>query len=432
MTALDNELARIRETRPRIIDLSLDRVKLALSKLGDPHLSLPPVFHVAGTNGKGSTIAFLRSILEAAGSSVHAYTSPHLVRFNERIVLAGAEASDQMIIDCLKACDDAVGEASLTYFEIITCAAFLAFTRVEADFLLLEVGLGGRLDATNVIDAPAASLITPVDFDHQHFLGDTIEEIASEKAGVIKSGAPVFIGPQRPAASQVLRSRADELGAPVFAFGTEWDVWSEHGRLIYQDEAGLSDLPEPRLLGRHQFYNAGLAIAAAKAVVPNISEDQLAEGLKNARWPARMQRLQQGPLVEQAVVLTGDGVELWLDGGHNPHAARTIAETMASLQDKAVRRVILVTGMQDQKDAAGFLSAFEGVASHVFAVSADLETAASPNAIATAAEQAGIPASICSSVEDAIDQACRHQEAPPRILICGSLYLAGEILKTHQ
>ncbi len=431
MSNLEDVLARLATRRPGVIDLSLDRIESALARLGDPHRRLPPVFHIAGTNGKGSTIAYLRAILEAHKKSVHVYTSPHLVRFNERIVLAGKEADDALLMDCLQLCDEAIGDEPLTYFEIVTVAGFLAFSETPADFLLLEVGLGGRLDATNVIEPPLASVITPVSMDHEQFLGTTIEQVAAEKAGILKKNAPAVIGPQSPEAMQVLQSHAEDVGAPVVAFGSQWQSREEQGRLIYQDDEGLSDLSAPRLFGAHQFQNAGLAVAAVKAGGLKIDDAALSAGIRNAQWPARLQRLKSGPLIDLAASLIGEEPEIWLDGGHNPHAAETIARAMGVMEERSPRRLVLIVGMQDNKDASGFLAAFEGAAAHVFAVKASHRSAAPAETIAAAAESTGIPASVCQSTEEAVRLACRSEERAPRVLICGSLYLAGEILAGH-
>jgi len=432
LSSLDEILERLAGRRPRVIDLSLGRIEAVLSRLADPHHALPPVFHVAGSNGKGSIIAFLRSILEAAGKSVHVYTSPHLVRFNERIVLAGEEVSDDMLIDYLQRCDAAAGDQALTYFEAITCAAFLAFHETPADYLLLEVGLGGRLDATNVIERPLVSIVTPVALDHQHYLGDTIELVAAEKAGIFKPGAPAVIGPQSVEAMTVLRDRAEAAGAPLFAFGSQWDARAEQGRLIYQDTDGLSDFSAPRLFGAHQFFNAGLAVAAIRAAGIDINDEILSAGIAAAHWPARLQRIKGGPLLDLAAGLLGEPPEIWLDGGHNPHAARAIASAMSEMEERSPRRLVLITGMQNEKDAEGYFTAFADAASHVFTVKARVDGAAPAEAIAAAAERAGLPASPSRSVDDAMRLACRNGEGVgPRILICGSLYLAGEILRHH-
>jgi dihydrofolate synthase/folylpolyglutamate synthase len=424
-------LARIQERRPVLIDLGLERMRAALARLGDPHLRLPDIFHVAGTNGKGSTCAYLKAILEASGARVHRFTSPHLVRFNERIELAGAAISDDALVDVLTRCDEAVGRKSLTFFEAATAAAFLAFAEHAADYLVLEVGLGGRLDATNVVPCSRAAVVAPVALDHQHFLGETLAEIAGEKAGVFRAGAPAVVGPQSEEAMQVLEARAAAAGARFFAFGSAWSCWSEHGRLIYQDEAGLLDLDPPRLLGAHQISNAGLAVAAIRAAGIPADAAAISRGLASAFWPARLQRLKTGPLIDRARERLDEEPEIWLDGGHNPHAGRAVAAVMADLQERIARPLILISGMQSTKDAKGFFAAFEGLASIVLAVRADHEGAAPAAEVAAAAGRAGLPSEACDSLEEAIDIALELEAEPPRLLVCGSLYLAGEVLKEN-
>lgn len=428
-------LARLAEARPRVIDLSLERIEKGLERLGSPHLRLPPTIHVAGTNGKGSVIAYMRAILTAAGYRVHVYTSPHLVRFNERIVLAGEQISDDDLIRVLGKCEAAAGDVELTYFEAVTAAAFLAFAETPADILLLETGLGGRLDATNVIAEPLASVITPIGIDHRDYLGDTIEQIAREKAGIIKKGRPVIIGSQRQEALGVLEDRALALGAPTAIAGQDWSVFVEHGRMIYQDETSLSDLSPPRLFGSHQIENAGLAVAALRAAGVAPSDDKISAGLEGAFWPARLQRLTTGPLADQARAKAKEDVELWLDGGHNPHAARVIARAMADLEERQPRPLILICGLQENKDADGFFSCFTDLVSMVFTVQAQTGTASDPEKVAVAARHSGLPATACNSVSDALaaalDTAFRSGEGAPRILICGSLYLAGEVLEEN-
>lgn len=431
MSDVEAVLARVAARRPRIIDLSLDRVFAALSRLGDPHMRLPPVFHVAGTNGKGSTVAYLKAILEAAGKSVHVYTSPHLVRFNERIVLAGEEISDAQLIDALERCDAAVGDQKLTYFETATAAAFLAFAERQADYLLLEVGLGGRLDATNVIDKPLAAIVAPVDMDHEQFLGDTLSLVAAEKAGIFRKGAPAVIGPQAPDAMAALMARAEAVGAPVFAFGRQWNVYSEHGRLIYQDDDGLCDLAAPKLFGAHQIENAGLAVAALKAAGLDLGDAAISAGLSSAVWPGRMQRLTKGPLVDCAREALGEEPEIWFDGGHNPSAGRVVAAAMAALEARSPKRLVMISGMQANKNAEGYFAPFADIVAEVFAVAADHEGAAEPGAVAAAARKAGLEARVCSSVDAALRLACGESKEPQRILISGSLYLAGEVLREN-
>ena len=432
MSDIETVLARVAARRPQLIDLSLDRVYAVLARLGDPHKKLPPVFHVAGTNGKGSTVAFLRAILEAAGKSVHVYTSPHLVRFNERIILGGKEISDEKLISALERCDEAAGDDKLTYFETTTCAAFLAFSEAPADYLILEVGLGGRLDATNVIDAPLATLVSPVALDHEQFLGKTIALVAAEKAGIFRPRAPAVIGVQTPEAMAVLEARAREVGAAPFAFGQQWSFHSEHGRLIYQDDDGLCDLEAPRLAGAHQLENAGLAVAAIKAAGLDLADSVISKGLVAAKWPARMQRLTKGPLVDLARDLLGAEPEIWLDGGHNPHAGRAVARAMADIEGRSPKPLVMISGMQANKDAAGYFVAFAGLARSLYAVAARHDGVASPEEVEAAALASGLNARACSSLEEAMRLALTgKKDEPPRILLSGSLYLAGEILRDH-
>ena len=434
-TSLDAALAELAARRPSLIDLGLDRIKAALKTLGDPHKNLPPVFHVAGTNGKGSTIAYLKAILEAAGKRVHVFTSPHLVRFNERIVLGGREISDTALIDVLQRCDQAVDADQLTFFEAATAAAFLSFAEHDADYLLLEVGLGGRLDATNVIDAPQAAVITPIALDHQQFLGNDLATIAREKAGIFRNGAPAVIGAQAPEAMTALIDAADKVGAKPFVHGTDWQAYRERGRLIYQDLSGLKDLTPPRLVGAHQFVNAGLAIAALGAAGIDFDDAVISQGLMAARWPARLQRLTKGALVDQLAKSAPEGSELWLDGGHNPHAARALAAALSAIGERADSPLVLIVGMQANKDIKGYFDAFEGLAAHVYAVAADKQNAAAPDAVAQAAISAGLKAEICASPDEALTRAiaAHHGEgAAIRVLIGGSLYLAGDVLSTHS
>ncbi len=433
-------LDRLMGLHPKLIDLSLDRVYRLLDALGNPHRKLPPVIHVAGTNGKGSVIAFLKAMIEAGGYSVHQYTSPHLVRFHERIVLAGQPIADADLADVLAACEAANTGQDITFFEITTAAAFLAFSRQPADVLLLEVGLGGRLDATNVIDKPALTVITPIDYDHQDFLGDTLTSIAGEKAGILKRGVIGVIGPQADEARATIEARAIDVGAPLSLFGQEFMAFEEQGRLVYQDEKGLLDLPLPRLTGRHQIENAGTAIAALREMSGfDLSTEAMERGLTGAVWPARLQRLTRGPLVDRVRGAAGGGAdhgELWLDGGHNPHGARAIGQTLADLDTRVPRALYLIVGMMGNKDARGFLEVFGGLVRHVICVPiAEEAGAADPDDLARAAQDRDLPASTAPDVRAAIDrilQMAREDGEPaPRILICGSLYLAGRVLADH-
>ena len=402
-----------------------------LERLDHPERKLPPVIHVAGTNGKGSTVAFMRAILEAAGQRVHVYTSPHLVRFNERFRIGGELVSDGELAEALAECEGVNGGQPITVFEIITAAALLLFSRHPADVLLLEVGLGGRLDATNVIEKPLATVITPISLDHAEYLGDSIEKIAAEKAGIIKPGVPVIVGPQPPEALAVIERQARRLRAPPRIFGEYWSTGEERGRLVYQDEDRLLDLPAPKLHGRHQFENAGLAVAALRAVSAfNLPVSAFEQGVVDAEWPARMQRLTQGKLVE----LAPPESELWLDGGHNPDGGRVIAATIGELEERVSRPLVLIVGMLSSKDSRGFLRNFTGLARRVIAVSIpDQKNAVPPEDLAAMARSVGIPASSRSNIEAAFHVVRQLDlDPPPRILITGSLYLAGEILKQNE
>ncbi len=423
MTAPSSDilLDRMMSLHPKIIDLTLDRMWRILAALDHPERNLPPVIHVAGTNGKGSTLAMIRAGLEGAGLSAHVYTSPHLARFHERIRLSGNLIEEQALSALLDECLAANGPDAITYFEITTAAALLAFSRQQADYTLLEVGLGGRLDATNVVDTPALTVITPVDMDHQQFLGDSLAEIAGEKAGIIKRGVPCVVGPQQDAAMEVIEARAERLGAPLWAYGQHWHVTQENGRLVYQDETGLRDLPLPNLLGAHQIQNAGAALAALRHL--KLGDAAYEAAVTQAEWPARMQRLRQGPLVEAA-----PQAELWLDGGHNPHAAKAIAAVLDGLPK---RPTYLICGMLNTKDIAGFLAPFAARAKALYAVSIDGQIATLPaETTADQARQTGHTAFEADSVAQALAEII-NQDPAARVLICGSLYLAGEILKQN-
>jgi dihydrofolate synthase/folylpolyglutamate synthase len=406
---------------PKVIDLTLARVDRLLERLGNPERQIPPVIHIAGTNGKGSTQAMIRAGLEAGGDRVHAYTSPHLARFHERIRLAGALISEPALTALLDECVTVNGPEEITFFEITTCAAFLAFARTPADWTLLEVGLGGRLDATNVVGRPRLTIITPVSLDHQSFLGDTVAAIAGEKAGIIKRGVPVIVGPQSDEGLAVIEATAARLGAPVLAFGQHWHVSEDRGRLVFQDENGLLDLPLPNLPGPHQIQNAGAALAALRA----LGRDEAAceAAVTRAVWPARMQRLRHGPLVEAA-----PKVELWLDGGHNPAGGEAIAATLARMP---ARETHLICGMLNTKDVTGYMLPLAPQVTRLHAVSIPGEKNTLPAAVTRdAARAAGIDAVTAASVADALATiATTSPEA--RVLICGSLYLAGSVLREN-
>ena len=425
---LEEFLGALAARRPSLIDLGLDRVRATLSRLGDPHHRLPPTIHVAGTNGKGSTVAFLRAILQATGARTHVFVSPHLVRYNERIILAGNEISDEALIDVLRRVDEVVADDALTFFETIACAAFLAYAETPADYLILEVGLGGRLDATNVIDAPLAAAVTPVALDHQQFLGRTHAEIAREKAGIFKPGCPAVIGVQEPDAMAALIDQAQRVGADVFAYGENWTFWEEHGRLTYQDDNGLCDLSPPRLFGRHQFANAALAVATVRAAGIEIDDAALSAGLEQAVWPARFERLKAGAAAS-LLDPDQDGSEVWLDGGHNPHAAIALAAGLGELEERSSKPLIIIAGMQANKDPRGFLAPFAGLARRVIATSSGHPLALAPAEIVAAARDVGLNASAAPNLEASFAAARACVDGPARFLIAGSLYLAGDVLK---
>ncbi len=423
MSALGSDavLERMMTLHPKIIDLTMERVERLLAALGNPERALPPVIHIAGTNGKGSTQAMIRAGLEAGGSKVHAYTSPHLARFHERIRLAGELISEAALTALLDECVRANGPEEITFFEITTCAAFLGFARQAADYTLLEVGLGGRLDATNVVEQPVLTVITPVSIDHQQYLGETLAEIAGEKAGILKRLVPVIVGPQEPAGLAVIEARAAKLGAPVLAYGQQWSVMEERGRLIYQDENGLLDLPLPNLPGPFQIFNAGAAIAALRALGKDAAACEAA--VTQAFWPARMQRLRFGPLVEAA-----PEVELWLDGGHNPAGGAAVAETLARMPK---RETFLICGMLNTKDVRGYMRPMAAQAAGLYAVTIPGEKNTLPAEVtAEAAIAEGLAAQVAGSVAEALAAIVARNPAA-RVLICGSLYLAGGILREN-
>ena len=414
-------LSRMMALHPKIIDLTLDRVWRLLTALDDPQERMPPVIHIAGTNGKGSTQAMIRAGLEGSGKQVHAYTSPHLARCHERIRLAGALISEPHLSEILDECYLANGDTPITYFEITTCAALLAFARTSADYTLLEVGLGGRLDATNVIETPKLTIVTPISKDHEQFLGDTVAKIAGEKAGIIKRGVPCIVGPQPDEALEVIEDTARRLGAPLLAYGQHWHVFEERGRLVFQDETGLLDLPRPALLGDHQIQNAGAALAALRYL--GCDGDACEAAMVNAEWPARMQRLKHGPLVD-----TAGTAELWLDGGHNAAAGEALAKVLADLPPRPTH---MICGMLNTKDVTGYLQPLAQQTQSLTAVSIPGEQNTLPaEETAAAARAVGLSAATATSVQTAL-QSLVFDNPDIRILICGSLYLAGNILREN-
>lgn len=432
--SLDELIARLSALHPRQIDLGLDRMHRLLAALDHPERRLPPVIHVAGTNGKGSTVAYLRAILEAAGLRVHVFTSPYLVRINECFRLGrnkgGVLVDDDELRGTLEHCERANKGEPVTIFEIETAAALCLFARHPADAVLLEVGLGGRLDSTNVIEAPLAAVIAPVSMDHTEFLGNSLTAIAGEKAAIIKRNVPVVCAEQAPEAMAVIEAQAGRMRAPLHAAGQQWHVSVERGRLVYQDERGLLDLAAPKLFGRHQFDNAGLAIATLRAIDAfKIGMPAFEAGIVNAEWPARMQRLVAGALVDQGP----PGCEIWLDGGHNAEGGRVTAAALGDLEERVSRPLVVIAGMMANKDAGAFLANFAGLTRHIMAVPIPTRgNAMPPDRLADAARALGMRVENAAGVEAALQSLSRlAYEVPPRILITGSLYLAGHVLAVN-
>jgi dihydrofolate synthase/folylpolyglutamate synthase len=423
--ASDAVIQRLRANHPTLIDLTTGRVERLLAALGNPEKRLPPVIHVAGTNGKGSTVSYLRAIGEAAGLRVHALTSPHLVRFAERIRLAGQLITDEQLLELTDRVEAANAGGEISFFEITTVLALLAFAETPADLCIVEVGLGGRFDATNVFDAPAVSVITPVDYDHLEMLGPGLAKIAWEKAGIIKRGRPVVVARQMDEALEMITREADDRMAPILQMGADFDAWEERGRLLVQMPERLLDLPAPSLFGGYQFENAGLAVAAALTLDHDLSDEVLGAGVSSAVWPARMQRLTAGPL---AAMARKRGSDLWLDGGHNPHAGRALAEAASRIVDRDPRPLTLVTGMFARKDAEGFFRPFAEMRPRVIATTFEGPNAASAEDIAVAAVQAGLPAEMAPNVEAGVRLALAAEGPAPHVLVCGGLHFAGEVL----
>ncbi len=436
MAALDDLLGRLKRLHPLSIDLSLGRIEQLLRRLGHPEQRLPPTIHIAGTNGKGSVTAFLKAMLEAAGKRPHAYTSPHLVRFNERIAVPDADGRCRPIpepdlIRLLERVEQLNASAPMTFFEITTAAAFLAFSERPADALLLEVGLGGRLDTTNVVIQPAVTVITSISMDHAERLGGTVEKIAAEKAGIMKPGVVCVAARQPDSVLAVLEAQAAKVGVPLQVFGRDFEAFEQRGRLVFQSEDCLLDLPLPALIGPHQIINAGVAIAAALATHGlGLNERAIATGLTTVQWPARMQRLASGPL--PSLLKRED--ELWLDGGHNPAGGIALAQTLADLEERSPRPLWMVCGMLGQKDAVGFLTPFRGLTQRLIAVpiSGAHETPHPPERLVDAARTVGLDAEAAPDVEGALKRIRTASKGPVRVLICGSLSLAGHVLALQE
>ncbi|WDR01966.1 bifunctional folylpolyglutamate synthase/dihydrofolate synthase [Devosia algicola] len=425
MSRTDAILKRLLGLHPKLIDLHLERIERLLDRLDRPQDRLPPVIHVAGTNGKGSTIAYLRAFLEASGRSVHVYTSPHLVRFNERIRLAGRLVSTRRLNQALEHVERVNAGEPITYFEITTAAALFLFSQIKADYLLLEVGMGGRFDTTNVVARPLGTIILPVDLDHQHFLGNTIAKIAAEKAGILKRGAPAVIARQHDEGMAVIDNAARRLDVTPFVAGQDFDAFAQDGRLVYQDEAGLLDLPPPALIGAHQFDNAGVAIAAVRHFGLPVDEAAIASGLRKVVWPARLSPI-KGPLRD----LLGERAEPWLDGGHNAHGTRALSGALAAMNKARPAPLVLILGMMNTRSPTDVLAPFSGKIERILTLTIPGEqNAHSADHIAAEARKAGFDAKACRSIKAALRAAADVPGA--RVLISGSLYLAGQVLHAN-
>tara|TARA_R110002020_G_scaffold71455_1_gene184590 strand:+ start:205 stop:1497 length:1293 start_codon:yes stop_codon:yes gene_type:complete len=422
MSRTDAILKRLAALHPKLIDLSLDRMLPLLEALGRPQDRLPPVIHVAGTNAKGSTIAYLRAFLEAAGKSVHVYNSPHLVRFNERIRLGGRLVDTRRLNAVLERVETVNAGRPITFFEVTTVAAMVLYAESQADYLLLETGMGGTYDTTNIVAQPLGVIITPVDLDHQSYLGDTIAEIAVSKAGILKRGSKAVIGLQQEEGRAVIERAAHRLGVRPIWQGEDFHGTAQDGRLVFSDEDGLLDLPPPALIGAHQFDNAALAIAASRHFGLPVDESAIAQGLRSVVWPARMM-----PLHGKLRDLLGPGAELWLDGGHNVHGATALAKAMAELNRARPAPLVLIMGMMNTRNPADFLAPFAGQAETVYALGVPGEpNAHKADTIARQARAAGFDARPKRSIVSALQAAAQVPQA--RVLICGSLYLAGDVL----
>jgi dihydrofolate synthase/folylpolyglutamate synthase len=421
-------LRRLAELHPKRIDLSLGRIERLLARLDHPERRLPPVIHIAGTNGKGSTLALLDAMLRAAGRRTLRYISPHLVRFNERILIDAVPVDDGRLVAALETCERANGSAPITFFEITTAAAFLIFAETPADLLLLETGLGGRLDATNTVERPKLVLLSPISMDHEAFLGTTLAAIAAEKAGILKPEVPAIAGPQRPEALAVLEARARALGCPLRVHGRDWTARRAGETLRVEDGAATLELPLPSLPGVHQIDNAGLAGVAARSLgALSPPPASIARGLVEARWPARLQRLSQGPMVEAL----GNGFELWLDGGHNPAAGEVLAASLPALARG--RPVHLILGMLATKDLEAFLRPLAPLVASLRTVAVPDEPATrDPIEEAAIGRRLGIRAEPAPSPLEAARALAAAEPPPGFVLVCGSLYLAGHVLREHR
>jgi len=423
----DTIVKRLHKLHPKTIDLSLNRIKALLNRLGSPEQSLKSVIHVAGTNGKGSTIAFLKAILESAGLIVNCYTSPHLVKFTERILVEGKQLEEDILINLLRECETTNAKNPITFFEITTAAALLVFSRSNADVNLIETGLGGRFDATNVFEKPALSIITPISMDHMKWLGNTLPAIAYEKAGILKPATTTIVAPQKSEVKEVIKNRGDNVGARLLFYNTHWtfDIQSDGFSLI--DNNTNIKLPNPSLIGIHQIMNAAAAAISARHI-PNLAITDLAieKGLQNTKWPGRLERLVSGPLVS----LLPKGWALWLDGGHNVAAAEALTEVVKQWTDQ---KLYAIFGCLNTRDPYDFLSPLAQHIDQLFAVTIPGEKNSLPGtAVARAAKRVGISSFVAESVKDAITVISNGKMGQGRVLICGSLYLVGTVLSEQQ
>ena len=430
MAALDPILRRLAALHPRVIDLSLDRVNRLLARMDHPEKRLPPTIHIAGTNGKGSLLAYLHHCLAAAGYRVHAYSSPHLVRMAERYRLAGRIIEEAYLEECLARAEKANDGAPITLFEIETAAGFLAFAETPADVLILETGLGGRLDATNVVDRPALVALTPISMDHQQYLGDDLLGIAAEKAAILKPGVPGIVGRQEPSVSAVIDKRAAEVGAPLFRMDREWSASLAGCGLVYESKGRVRRLPPPGLAGPHQIDNAGTALACLERLPGfDLPEAAIVEGLTNAVWPGRLQRLKPGPLGD----LLPDGWELWLDGGHNPAAGEILADAISGWDTRPLH---LVVGMLNSKDPKAFLAPLAPHAASLTAIAIPNEAnTIDAETLAADARAAGFSIVSTALGPEAALRALADLDshaASARAMFAGSLYLAGWLLAAND
>lgn len=432
----NTQIQKLLQNHPKGFDLSLGRIRGLLNVLGNPHLNIPPIFHIAGTNGKGSTSAFLREIIEASGKTTHVHTSPHLVDWVERYRLGkdegGKFVSDDVLEQAIITASDANGGKPITVFEIMSAVAFILFSQNKADYSIIEVGLGGRFDATNVIENPLISIITPIALDHQSYLGNTIEKIAFEKAGIIKNSTPVIIGPQQDAAREVIEKIAQERNCKTYISRQDFDGFEQRGRFVYQDEWGLLDLPIPNLKGKHQIDNATTAIAATRVAKFGLQNKQYEKAMRNAYWPGRFEPLAKGDLIKSLPKERRADFDIWIDGGHNPAAGEALIRELDVLKQKDDLPIFMICGMLTTKDPSGFFDHFTNKIEQVLTVPIiDSEAGFAPEKLSQLCKKSGLNSTSQKSVEEAILKINALHKGPARIIICGSLYLVGEVLKDN-